>query len=108
MKILTGKAKSALSPIFNKHVDKDLEKALPVANNPEAAANETTPATDEVPAFADPNLHRTRAGAWPQRGPTPSKLAVVLYYISCTFVVFGCIVFVRSFFYAAVGKIINF
>ena len=50
------------------------------------------------PAFADPNLHRTNAGAWPNGGPTPSKLAVVLYYISCTLVIFGTLIFVRSFF----------
>jgi len=43
-------------------------------------------------------IHATPAGVFAGGAPKPSKLAVLLYYISCSFCVLGIILVVRGFF----------
>ena len=43
-------------------------------------------------------VHSTPAGRFPLEAPHPSKVAVLLYYISCVFCMIGTIMTVRSFF----------
>ena len=42
--------------------------------------------------------HRSQPGSFASDAPTPSKVAVLLFYISCSFCVLGIILVVRSFF----------
>ena len=51
---------------------------------------------EEVPEVAP--AHRAPPGSFAGDAPTPSKLAVLLFYISCVLCVLGTILVVRSFF----------
>ena len=52
-----------------------------------------------LPVSAAPvGVHQTPAGSYPADVPSPSKVAVLLYYVSCVFCVIGTILVVRSFF----------
>ncbi len=88
---LVGKIKDALKgrrrgPAFAP-VDDECAQATPESG---AGAG----AGDDVVAPA----HRAAPGAYPSDAPTPSKMAVLLFYISCSFCVLGVILTVRSFF----------
>lgn len=43
------------------------------------------------------SVHHTPAGAFPNGAPQPSKIPVLLYYISCVFCVIAAIMIVQSF-----------
>jgi len=42
------------------------------------------------------SVHATPAGRFARDAPTPSKLAVLLFYLSCSFCVLGMILLVRG------------
>ncbi len=73
--------------------NKSFEKVPAVANNVDAERGAASSGHDEIaPA------HRANAGSFPSDAPTPSKVAVMLFYISCTMCVLGSILLTRSFF----------
>ena len=45
------------------------------------------------------SVHSTPPGEWPSVGPQPSKLAVVLFYISVAATILGSIISIRTLFY---------
>ena len=51
-------------------------------------------------------VHNTPPGEWPAECPKPSKLAILLYYISFIATFIGSILTIRSFFYTEVRIIL--
>jgi heme/copper-type cytochrome/quinol oxidase subunit 4 len=41
-------------------------------------------------------------GQWPKEGPQPSKIAVLLFYLSVVFTIIGILIVLRSAFYVEV------
>ena len=65
----------------------------------------TNEANDEPPIVrvhskteANATVHNTPAGRFSREAPQPSKVAVLLYYLSCVFCMIGTIMTIRSFF----------
>ena len=53
------------------------------------------------------DVHTTPAGRYPDSGPKPSKVAVLLYYVSCLLIIIGSIMLIRyGFFKDKVKKLI--
>ena len=50
------------------------------------------------------SVHNTPPGVWPSEGPRPSKLPVVLFYISVIATILGSIISIRSLFITNVSK----
>ena len=51
------------------------------------------------------SIHKTPPGQYPKNGPSPSKVAVVLFYISVIFTMIGSIFAVRTIFIIKVSRV---
>ena len=60
--------------------------------------NATIDESKEEEHVSEVPVHETPVGAWPKGGPQPSKIPVVLFYLSVVFTMIGSIICIRLLF----------
>ena len=50
-----------------------------------------------------PSTHSVPPGQWPSEGPQPSKIAVLLFYLSVIFTIIGTLISIKMFFFGGVS-----
>ena len=64
-------------------------------------------APNEPPIIKQKGPHSVPPGQWPSEGPKPSKVAVVLFYLSVIFTMIGTLITIKLFFTKGVSSSIN-
>ena len=62
-------------------------------------------APNEPPIIKQKGPHSVPPGQWPSEGPKPSKVAVVLFYLSVIFTMIGTLITIKLFFTKGVSSI---
>lgn len=91
----TRKGGSSANPIISCEGGVQEDEALHFTQQSSCATSSSPPTTSS----SEESVHHIPPGQWPKEGPKPSKVAVLLFYLSVVFTIIGILIVIRSAFY---------